>query len=550
MAKTFSSSSARWWFVAHGWLALPIWIFLFFVCLTGSIATISQEIVWLADPKVRANPPSSDARMLGYDEIVGVIAREHPEAAIMNISRPVKSMFAWTVRASYPDARLVSHYVNPYTGHIQGSEPVGFSFRSFMRALHGWLLIPFEDGVSLGWYAVSLLALPLLGSLITGLVVYKRFWRGFLRPRLRFDRGSRVFWGDLHRLAGIWSIPFILIMAVTGLWFLVQQGLHHADVELPSTNPDLPTLVAREDIPVVLAGQPAPRITLDRAAALMREAIPDAEPSSINLGGHAFAPVRLASQGAAWPLLFEFAHINPYTGKVERLRRVADRSGLELFTSSMRPLHTGDFAGLWLKLLYFLFGLLLTAMVGSGLLIWTKRTAKAAGLMNEPVSSGFWKRWRFRLSGFLLILPLAWLPHYLDEQKPAAQQGLGKREIGQFAVGPWRVKMGEWRTEAPRLHDGEYEKAFTLSLCPECVSQVKAAYLRIGVPRGDIRTAGVLFAGSPYRLFTNLRIPQNLKSDAELWLTLEGWDGSAHRQAVSLADASPATVKWAKEKKQ
>ncbi|MBW7900702.1 MAG: PepSY domain-containing protein [Rhodocyclaceae bacterium] len=573
---TQAKSSARWWFLAHSWLALPIWAFLFFVCLTGTIATVSQEIVWLTDPAVRANPPFDDAKMLSYDEIVAVIAREHPEAVVQSISRPVKSMFAWTVTASYPDTRIVSHYVNPYTGHIQGSEPVGFSFRQFMRALHGWLLMPFKDGISLGWYAVSLLALPLLGSLISGLVVYKRFWRGFFSPRLRLDRGSRVFWGDLHRLAGIWSIPFILIMAVTGLWFLVQMGLRHAHVELPSTNPDLPILIARDDIPVVAAGQPAPRIGLNQAAALMRQAIPEAEPSTLNLGRHAFAPIRLGSQGAAWPLLHEFAHINPYTGKVEHLRRVSDRSALELFTSSMRPLHTGDFVGLWLKLVYFVFGLLLTAMVASGLLIWLKRTVKATAAAlkggkaegndadaaidaplpaalappDKGAASGFWKRWRFHLSALLLVLPLAWLPHYLDEHKPARLFGLGQGKTGQYGVGPWPVKLGEWRNEAPRFHDGEYEKAFTLALCQTCVPQVKAAYLRVGKPRGDIRTAGVLFSGSPYRMFTNLRVPENLPPDAELWLTLEGWDGAVHRQAIPLADASPATVKWAQERSQ
>ena len=68
------------------------------------------------------------------------------------------------------------------------------------------------------------------------------------------------------------------------------------------------------------------------------------------------------------------------------MRRVSDLSGLELFTESMRPLHTGDFAGLWLKLVYFLFGVLLTMMVLSGMLIWTKRTAQAtaAALRRRP----------------------------------------------------------------------------------------------------------------------------------------------------------------------
>lgn len=40
-------------------------------------------------------------------------------------------------------------------------------------------------------------------------------------------------------------------------------------------------------------------------------------------------------------------------------------------------MHTGDFGGLPIKLIWFFFGLVLTLMVFSGLLIWTKRTAQA-----------------------------------------------------------------------------------------------------------------------------------------------------------------------------
>jgi uncharacterized iron-regulated membrane protein len=43
----------------------------------------------------------------------------------------------------------------------------------------------------------------------------------------------------------------------------------------------------------------------------------------------------------------------------------------------MRPLHTGDFGGIWIKLIWAFFGLLLSMMVLSGLLVWSKRTALA-----------------------------------------------------------------------------------------------------------------------------------------------------------------------------
>ncbi len=376
-------SSSKLWFLVHSWLALPLWVFVFFVCLTGTIATVSQEIVWLANPAVRASPPSDDAVVLGYDAIMENVLRERPDAAVQFISRPVKSQFALTVRVSYPDATSASLYVNPYTGHIQGSTS-GFSFQQFIRALHGWLLMPFTNGFNFGWYAVSFLGLPMLGSLITGLVVYKRFWRGFMRPRLRAGQGPRVFWGDFHRLAGIWSIPFIAIISVTAVWFLIQAILSDNHISISTEGP--PAVVARTDIPVAPAGQRPSIISLDRAAQIAHETFPDLEPSFVSLPFNAYSHIEVGGRGS-YPLLFETMDINPYNGAVAGTRRVSDRSALELVTESMRPLHTGDFAGLWLKLVYFLFGLLLTCMVLSGLMIWTKRTVKQTAGILRPASA-------------------------------------------------------------------------------------------------------------------------------------------------------------------
>ncbi|MOA60287.1 hypothetical protein D3C78_1851240 [compost metagenome] len=53
----------------------------------------------------------------------------------------------------------------------------------------------------------------------------------------------------------------------------------------------------------------------------------------------------------------------------------------------MRPLHTGDFGGLWIKLVWFVFGLLLSMMVLSGLLVWSKRTLIASAKELRRASS-------------------------------------------------------------------------------------------------------------------------------------------------------------------
>ncbi|WP_292618100.1 PepSY-associated TM helix domain-containing protein, partial [Nitrobacter sp. 62-23] len=136
----------------------------------------------------------------------------------------------------------------------------------------------------------------------------------------------------------------------------------------------VPPVVARGDVPVVAKGAPAPRITLGQAAEAVRAQLPDLEPTFVQFPSSAYDHISVGGRGA-YPLLFETVDVNPYNGKVERTRRVSDRSALELVTGSMRPLHTGDFAGVWLKLVYLVFGLILTTLVFSGMMVWTRRTA-------------------------------------------------------------------------------------------------------------------------------------------------------------------------------
>jgi uncharacterized iron-regulated membrane protein len=366
-------SRSKIWFLVHSWLALPIWFFVLIVCVTGTLAVISQEIVWLANPPMRASQPVDDAPLLSYQQVIEAINKAEPQTVVQSISRPDESHFALDVEVSYPDGRSVVIYVNPYSGVIQGVAPE-FNFRAFTRALHGWWLVPFTNGYSWGWYLVSFLGLPLLASLVTGLVVYKRFWKGFFRPTLRIRHGARIFWGDFHRLSGIWSIWFIAVISVTGTWFLIQALLFDNHISI-STEKIIPAM-SREAVPLSSDGSPAPRIDLDHAIAIASQKISGLEASFVSLPGNAYSHLDVGGRGW-YPLMFQTATINPYNGEVAATRLISDRSTLEFVTESMRPLHTGDFGGLWIKLIWAFFGLLLSMMVLSGLLIWTKRTALA-----------------------------------------------------------------------------------------------------------------------------------------------------------------------------
>jgi hypothetical protein len=122
--------------------------------------------------------------------------------------------------------------------------------------------------------------------------------------------------------------------------------------------------------------------------------------------------------------------------------------------------------------------------------------------------------------------------------------GLGERQIGEIMVGPWSVRMAEFKLIEPEAEGrAGHAKTFALALCPACVDEVKAAYLRVGKPR-NIRTAGALFSGAPYRQTAEIRIPETAGADDVLWLTLEGWDGALHQATIPIRDASPLTAAW------
>lgn len=157
----------------------------------------------------------------------------------------------------------------------------------------------------------------------------------------------------------------------------------------------------------------------------------------------------------------------------------------------------------------------------------------------------FWFRWRFHLNILLILIPLGFMPRYFqDVALFRGESGLGQREAGTIEVGPWSLILAEMRTLPPaEVGEAGFFKQFNAALCDTCMDEVKATYLRVGKPR-SLRAAGALFFGSPYRMSTSLPVPTNAATDTQLWVTMEGWDGTVHHGSMPLAEASPSTLTW------
>jgi uncharacterized iron-regulated membrane protein len=376
-------------FWLHSIFGLKLSLFLGFVCLTGTIATVSHEIEWLYKPELRATAIAGEAN---WGAMWDAAARAHPDATfsgISNFDRNDATYFAKSVSATDTDGEEFAIYVDPGTTQVTGHE-YGRSFQDFMRALHYYLFAPPE----ITMYIVTSLGFVLILSLITGLIAYKKFWRGFFRMP-RWHRGARTWFGDLHRLIGLWSLWFLAAIGVTSIWYFFE----HAGVDL---NKPEPVIAVRGDIPTVTG------LDINRWTALARQQMPGITITGIYMPYEEQDPVVVQGQWRAW-LVRERTNavfIDPISNRVIGTR-AAHRIGVgERIVHTADPLHFGTFGGLLTKLIWVVFGLALTAMAGSGAYIYAKRTKLA---VTSGIKLGFFDylgRWKWPSVLAVTVVPI------------------------------------------------------------------------------------------------------------------------------------------------
>ncbi|PQJ53327.1 PepSY-associated TM helix domain-containing protein [Psychrosphaera saromensis] len=378
--------SNRFLFQLHGWFSLPVWLIFCIVCLTGTIAVISHELTWLTNPASRAlNPDALPEKTM--PELISIVEKAYPTAKV-STAMNFEDYLVNAVIFTDTDKPVAVAYVNQYTGEIQEINQ-GMTFINFMRSLHAWLLFPWESNYSIGYYLVNLMAFVMLGALITGLLVYKKFWRSFTQPKLRVDQGKKTVLADLHKLAGVWSIWFLIVMSATGLWYLIQAVLWHADYtieehpplaaisELPASSNKMTTEVATDSIPSISS---APPVSLANALEITKQKFPDFKSSYIMPIEHNRDTYKLYGEG---DFIFydKYAYgvtVNQWTGKIESVREPDEMTTLQTLSHIANPLHYGTIGGIWTKIIWFLFGVLLTGMSITGFMMWGGRTVRAA----------------------------------------------------------------------------------------------------------------------------------------------------------------------------
>ena len=355
----------RVWLDLHRWVGLKLFILLSFVLITGALATVSQEIDWLIDPARKVSPAAAP-EVQDWDGLAAAVRDARPGWSIDLIAAPLDPWHAAEVIGVTPEGERRRLLIHPGTLEIQGDRP-WFNAQRLFRDAHRRLMIFNIWGVVL----VSSLSILMILSLISGLFLYKKFWRGFFRkPR---TRDARTFWGDMHRLGGVWSLWFVAVIALTSLWYLIEALGSITDIRVgPFPEQAPPAAIAKPETM-------SDAVSYNALAARAHQAIdnyritmlfpPKFAGDPIAFHGHASA---VLVRARANRVVFDAA-----TGDMTAVVTGETLSPMQRVSEMADPLHFGTFGGFWTKMLYFLFGVILSAMSLSGVYIYSKRIRNA-----------------------------------------------------------------------------------------------------------------------------------------------------------------------------
>ncbi|WP_421706809.1 PepSY-associated TM helix domain-containing protein [Algihabitans sp.] len=540
-------------FLIHSASGLWLTILLAVVMISGTITVLYAEIDWLIHSEMRISPGEERVNPgVLYDNLL----EAYPDVGVNSLNTAVMTdRKAASALVAVPDGGFRSVWINQFTGEVIGDTPF-VTVGQFINILHTNLFLPV-----VGRYFVNFFGVLLLISIVTGLITYKKFWRGFLR-RPRFHRDARTWLGDLHRLTALWSLWFLLIIGVTGTWWFYQDPLVSAAgvPDIIAERPTPPTITTAE---LNLLGPETPeRRSGAEIVSAVQTAYPDMRVTLLLPPDAADQPFSVF--GDRGEVLINGGanriYVNPFTAEIMGAHLSEDWTAGQRVDAAMHPLHYGNWAkggaaDLTVKLVWFLGGAIISFLTVSGLIIYLKRTRHAAGtlLAGTKLAAAVRKGWNWIkpwggpmgalkyvnilvvagiCAGGALVLSLG-AEGLGDKGRQFETQTAGPFDIGAVAIAGLLeadlppVRPGAHMDVYPKIADGRFRDA---------------RFIRVGLSdRDGEELDSAVVEGADGIGNGHVHLPETLEG-VRLWIEIEGWDNQRHRAYWPLiSDAGEAS---------
>lgn len=373
--------------LSHLWLGLLSSIVIFIVCLTGSIYVFKDKIIDAYNyDKVYI---SEDGQRLGCDSLRTVLATKGYQVRNVTIPASLDKSYKIGYKEESSD-QLGSFYVNPYSGEILGSGDYSLEgFFSFILDIHRSLLIS-----SIGKDIVGISILIFVFMLISGMVLWwPKKWK-------KLKKGLKIKWDarwyrlnyDLHNVLGFYSLLFLLLVSITGLYVSygwVKSGLivamggqpvltantsEEAQAELSSSFDDLLKEMLESEAEKGKRDTSI-QVSLDEILKIADQKLPYQAITSVLLPDDEspyFVITKINRENWLRALLPDVIKLNA-EGELKKLELFADKPLDKQFVAISLPLHTGEILGWPSLILYFIICLIGCSLPVTGFIIWWKK---------------------------------------------------------------------------------------------------------------------------------------------------------------------------------
>ena len=350
-------------FRIHSWIGIKMSILFFIVCSSGTLATLSHEMDWLFIPEIRA---SYQEELADRNTIVANIKEAYPTGRVTFWAASNESYLCDIVSVKVNKQQL-KVFVNQYTGEVQGH--VKITFQRFFRDLHYYLFIPFQ----VGHFTVLMFGFMLFISTVTALLFYKKWYKKLFD--LKRGKGKVVLFRSLHRLVGVWSIPFTILFSATGIWYFVERtDLGDVSKTANPRNPKIEMITMDSTAFANLAFT----IDYNKIIAIAKKEIPNLKVKNIRIPRKKTRPIYVDGVSDI-ALVRDRANrvwIHPTTFEIVGSQKAKDVNTVTWLNDLADPLHFGYWGGLTTKIIWFFGGSAISGLVLTGIWISLKRKIK------------------------------------------------------------------------------------------------------------------------------------------------------------------------------
>jgi len=357
----------------HTWTGLIFGWLLFAIFLSGTLSYFKEEISHWAQPELRSHALDPLAS-LGLAQ--GYLEANAGHSASWMIRLPSEREAALSVGWRDPEGGrrgFVRKSLDAQSGQpVEARDSRGGDF--FYR-FHFELQMPYPWG---RWLSTFCAFIMLLG-LVTGIITHKKIFKEFFT--FRPGKGQRS-WLDGHNAIGVLVLPFHLMISYSSLVLFMYMVMPAGILASygGSTNGYFNDLFGRDEVPKV-ANVATPLVPLERLYAKVQEQVPGARIGFIQVQNPGDLNARVTfTQSAADHVAYKRSASWTFDGATGALLKQGAPESAAMMTSfSFAGLHMGNYAGPWLRWLYFVFGVAGTAVIGTGLVMWLgKRQLKHA----------------------------------------------------------------------------------------------------------------------------------------------------------------------------